>query len=411
MKYNKALFWNYLSLAVMAAVGLLMNLSVASFYDSSELGIFNETYAWYMILSQISVCGIHMSVLKFVPENTQNDEKANILKTSLYITTLLSIAFILFLEGFLLFMKDLPWRESLQIAAVGLSFFSVNKVFLNYLNAIYKMTAYGVFQSVRYLMLIIVLLFLILSGVDGRYLAASFPITEAILLSLLWIYIRRQIGNAGRIEKSRIKELITFGVKILPSNMVVEMNTKVDVVCLGLLTGDIAKIGVYSFAVLFTDGFYTLYATIRRFINPRISEKNMIGELEEQMRHIKNVFSRYLTFGSFAVYSMILGVYFLIYMLMGKEEYQTGLLFIMIIGLSIAVNGKEIILGDILAQTGHPFEESKLNIVTIASNIILNIIGILIFGTIGAAAATAASYVIYSMYLKKAVKTKIGVEI
>ncbi len=44
MRINKDLIWNYISIALIAALSLLMNAVIAYKYDTSVLGIFNEAY-------------------------------------------------------------------------------------------------------------------------------------------------------------------------------------------------------------------------------------------------------------------------------------------------------------------------------------------------------------------------------
>ena len=46
----------------------------------------------------------------------------------------------------------------------------------------------------------------------------------------------------------------------------------VDIICLGVVLGDDFLIGIYSFAILFVEGFYQLYVTVRRSINPKITD-------------------------------------------------------------------------------------------------------------------------------------------
>ena len=75
------------------------------------------------------------------------------------------------------------------------------------------------------------------------------------------------------------------------------------------------------------------------------------------------------------------------------------------------MNGKKIILGNILAQTGWPLEESKLNMAAVLSNILLNILLIPLLGTIGAAIATGLSHFIYGILLKKAVSNQLEIDI
>ena len=402
------LIWNYLSVVIMAICGLVMTSSIALFYDASVLGIFNESYAWYVILSQLSVCGVHMSVLKYVPEREMIEEKGEIVKSSLIITAIISFIVLLVTEGTLLHLYNIPWKRSMQIAFLGIPFFSFNKVLLNYLNAIYELVAFAVFQSMRYLILTGIIIGVALAHIDHNFLAYAFPVSELLVCFGIVMYLLAKKKIKGNINKKWVRDIVLFGLKIFPSNMVTEMNSKIDVVCLGFLVKDTAQIGVYSFAILFTEGFYMLYFTIRKLVNPKISQFRAWGNLKEYICTVNNLMNKYLVPGSVLVYFLVLFIYFIICCLFKTSEYGMGLIYIAIICLSIAINGKSIVWGDYLSQSGFPAEESKVNMQTVISNIAFNILLIICLGTVGAAVGTAASYFVYTLAQKRYTYNRTG---
>ena len=94
-----------------------------------------------------------------------------------------------------------------------------------------------------------------------------------------------------------------------------------------------------------------------------------------------------------------------------SDEYIIGGLYITIICFAIMVNGRNIIWGDFLGQIGYPFEESLVNIRTIVSNIVGNVILIMSFGTIGASIATGISHFVYGYTQKKSILNKAGIRL
>ncbi len=408
-KINKVIIWNYISLICMAVSGLVINTIIVLFYGSEVLGIFSETYAWYLILSQISVWGIHMAIVKFVPEEEDDSKKGSILRTGILIVLISSIASTSLSEIILLFIRDLAWRRSLQIAVIGLILFSVNKVLMNYLNAISKMVEYAAFTSMRYSFFGVSICMLSITNMSSKYLPVVFPMTEVAVFICLIVFYLLKTPVSGKLDKKLIGKMLYFGTKFVPSYMVLEMNTKVDVVCLGTLCKDVDQIGLYSFAIFFTEGFYLLYVTIRRIINPDLAKANVNNRLSEHIGELKQRLRKYLAFGGIIAFVAVSIGYIVLCFIMGKAEYWIGISYILIICVSIMINGKYVILGDILAQSGLPLEESVLNIFTVASNFILNMILIISFGTIGAAVATALSYFIYTFYMKYRVKRRLGI--
>lgn len=411
MKYTNGILWNYLSIVVMAISGLLMNAIIAKSYNTTVLGVFNETYAWYMILSQVTVWGIHMAVLKFVPEQSSIYVKGSILKSAIVGTILASVIIVTLSEAVLYAIRTIPWEKSLSIALIGLPLFSINKVLLNYLNALYELVAFAILQSLRYLTLVVSTVVLSVMHVNGNSLATIFPIAEGLTCIIIFGFILTKKEADGHFDKRIAKEIIAFGTRIMPSNMVVEMNTKVDVVCLGFLVQNTAKIGVYSFAILFTEGFYMLFMTVRKIVNPGISESNAKKQLGHYLESFNQIFRKYLVPLSLLSYALILVAYYLAYKIIGGSEYRIGMLYIAIICVAIVINARSIIWGDLLSQTGFPLDESKANMLTVMSNTFLNIGLISVFGTVGAAVATSISYFIYGILMHRAIMLKTGFKI
>ncbi len=411
MKITRDLMWNYVSIVIMAVSGALMNAVIAFFYDSSTLGIFNETYAWYMIISQITVWGIHMSVLKYVPEQDNEEKKRDILKSAAFITLSLSLCVVVLCELILIVFPGVIWKRSLQVALTGLIFFSMNKVLLSYLNAIYELVIFAVFQSLRYLGLAGIIFLLAVNRIEGEYISLVFPMVEGgmFFLILFFLFTRNEIRGHFNVKDAR--ELFLFGTKILPSNMVVELNTKVDVVCLGFLIKSTSQIGIYSFAILFTEGFYMLFMTVHKVINPGISEFNANGRLKEYVVNVSKKLNLLLWPVSLAAYILILAIYYFICRVLVGTEYHIGIFYIAVICMAIVMNAKSIIWGDFLSQAGYPMEESKVNVLTVFCNIVFNIVLIVGLGTRGAAMATGMSYFVYGVLMHKNMIRKTGIKV
>lgn len=408
---KRDLVCNYISLVIMAITGLLMNTIVAVVYGAAVLGVFSETYAWYTILSQISVWGIHMAVVKYVPEKKEDTEKGTILKNGIIIVTISSVIITILAEIAVFFLGDFAWKGYMKIALTGIVLMSINKVLLNYLNALSKMTAFAFFSAIRYVFFGVFIWIVSAIHIAPDYLPFAFPITELVGFVSLLIYYMFRMSIKGKINRFSLLEMVEFGTKLIPSYMVLEMNTKVDVVCLGLLSQDIAQIGIYSFAIYFTEGFYLLYVTIRRIVNPELSKANIDGVIRNHIESVKEKLKKILVYGGGGAYLGVSVAYIFLCIILNRGEYKIGVIYILIICFAIVLNGKYIVFGDVLAQTGHPWEESIVNIITVVCNFVFNILFILLLGPIGAAIATATSHFVYSACQKVVVKRCIRISL
>lgn len=101
--------------------------------------------------SFLDICmGHSLVVMKYVPEHFSDEGKRSVLKTVLLLVLIISIIVTAVSEVIIFIIPNFAWRKSLTIACTGLILFSVNKVLLNYLNAILEMVSYAIFTSLRY---------------------------------------------------------------------------------------------------------------------------------------------------------------------------------------------------------------------------------------------------------------------
>ena len=102
-KLNRDISWTIGSFFILAVSGIVINLVIATFEDSSALGVFNQSYAIYIIISQMASFGIHYSVLRYSAYYKNNIiERKKILSTASLIALILgsiSAIFLFFLAA------------------------------------------------------------------------------------------------------------------------------------------------------------------------------------------------------------------------------------------------------------------------------------------------------------------------
>lgn len=80
-------------------------------------------------------------------------------------------------------------------------------------------------------------------------------------------------------------------------------------------------------------------------------------------------------YGLSAVGAVVLMIgYYLLCRILGKNEYLGGILPLGIIVASIVINAKSIVLGNLFSQTGKPWEESCINLITVGCNLFFNLL-------------------------------------
>ena len=400
--------WNIVALGFMAVSGIIYQSVIIGVYGDATNGLFGQAFAYYAAAAQLSVCGIHFSVLKYVSEFHDDEDKlTKIFGSALFATALIAAGVVALTYGVLyaasFIIKD-ELISYLYYAVPALFFFSINKVSLNYLNGLSRMKEYAVFQSLRNVMIILSIVIMVLFKFPGKLLVLCFLISETVLFISFAVYAAKMHYIKLKIDKEWVKEHFRYGFKIMPGNLVLELNARMDVMILGWFVSD-AIVGVYNFALRFAEGFYQLLVVVRRNINPLIARRVAKKDFEalDELKHSITKYSKYLV-PLCAV--LITGGYVVVAYLLGGD--LSGFFPLIIVMAAISLTSTHIMFGNTLNQSGYPAHEARLNIITLLTNIALNLALIPFLGMYGAALGTAVSYIVFSVILHISVKNKIN---
>ncbi|MFZ5516781.1 MAG: oligosaccharide flippase family protein [Candidatus Zhuqueibacterota bacterium] len=419
-KFFSDLSWNVISFGVMGVTGILLNIIIAKMYNTEILGVFNQLYAIYILLSQLAVAGIHLSILKNVSQYSEKPDGniREIFSSAIYLVGLLSVLVILSA-----FFSHSLWIDIFKSSGVktgfiymlpGLFFFSINKTYLAYHNAYRRMKAYAVFQSLRYILLMIFLILFIILLVDGNKVVAIFTLSEIVLSVILLLYSLKYIKfSVSRKVIFWAKEHLRFGTRAIVGYVLADVNTRIDVLMLGVFASD-KIVGIYSFAAILADGFNQLPIIIRTNVNPIITRyrfSKSIAELENAISRGKKLTYKFLIpIGILALLSYPL----ILYIFRFRTEFSIlfnswGIFSILIAGCMISAGYLPFQM--ILSQIGCPGKHTKYLTLFFLTNLILNVILISILGMYGAAVATALAFISQVFYLKYFVKSAIKLKI
>lgn len=397
-EFDKGIVWNYFAILLMALNGFVCNFIIAFFYDALAVGLYNRIYSYYLVLSQISVFGIHMSIAQSIPKLGDNiNEQRNSFVSAIICTLFAScITVFMMLIIILSFKKYIGYSTITAMKNIGgaLILFSINKVILALFNGLSMMKEHAILQSARYALLGGSVLILSLFSVRVTDLTYCFCIAEAVVLVGSIVLLMHHKFLRGKINKNYIIEHISFGRKILLSNVVLDLNTKVDIIFLGFLLKNDYYVGIYSFAVMFVEGYYQVLAVIRKSINPKITQ--CYWEILKDSSILKKA-EKITKWTSASTYIGIIVGYVLICLIMGKREYLQGLLQILVIGFSIFITSKYILYGNMFSQIGKPQIETRINVITVLTNMSLNLLLIPNLKNNGAAIATSFSYIVFAV--------------
>ena len=401
-RFNRDVLWNVGSLAVLGASGIVINCLILAFADSDALGVFNQVFAFFIVATQFAVGGLQTSALKHC-SYVQDDCKAcSVIASS---AMMLTSVFAIITSAAFYFASPLIGKI-LQSPAVGLGvkfitpgmfLFALNKVMLMVLNGMRNMRAFAVFQALRYIFITAGIVIIIMMGLPASHLALALTGAEAALFLCLSSYITIRLFRFRFSFSKEMREWFyrhaSFGLRGFMSGALVEMNTRVDVLMLGVFMSD-AVVGVYSFASTFAEGFAMLNSVVRQNVDPIIGQHFASGEKEEISIAAKKIRRKFmpammgLALASSAVFPVIIKV------ISSDGELWAcwGVFAILVFGTAMA-SGFRPFTG-IIMQGGRPGTYTLILGASVFGNAALNFALIPILGIFGAATATAMTYLI-----------------
>jgi O-antigen/teichoic acid export membrane protein len=394
-RFGRDVLWNLASLVVLAIGGVVMNMLLVALRGEVALGVFNQMFALYLVISQLGVGGLQHSTLKHVSYAQDNlTLVGDITLAALLIITLISLPLLILVWfvaptfGTLLQSPDVG--VGLRFAIPGLFFFALNKALINVLNGLRNMRAYAVFQAMRYVLLPIFLIGIIWLDYGNAVLGFALTLTEIILFIALMVYIYMypQLIPLRRVEnlRARLSEHLSYGIRGFLSGVLNQTNSRIDVLMLGYFTGD-ATVGIYSFAATVAQGFSLLPVAVRNNLSPLIGKhfnENDLVAIELLAHRIKRwVMLFMVVVGVFA----IAGYPILLMMINGDSLITSwGVFTILVVALVIGSGYRAFF--NLLLQGGRPGTHTWLIVISVTSNILLNIALIPVLGIYGAAIAT-----------------------
>lgn len=418
-RFNKDVLWNTASIAILGVSGIIINLVIMACRGPQALGIFNQVFAFYIVISQIAVGGLQFSVLKHCSYEQDNlTECAAIASSALMLVAFAGIVICAILFG----LRDVIGRTldspsvalGLTFAIPGLAFYALNKVLLMVLNGLRNMRAFAFFQALRYLLILAGVVAIMLLGYPGSHLPLSLTMAEVTLFVALMLYInillfRIRFSLASEM-RNWFRRHISFGSRGFLSGVLIEMNTRVDVLMLGYFMSD-TIVGIYSFASTFAEGFAQLSTVIRQNVDPIVG-KCFAEDNREKIREIaRKVRRTFYPIMAIVGCALVAAFPVLIWLVASNgENWQSWGVFAILVSGIVLASGYRPFIG-MLMQGGRPGTYTVLIAGSVIGNVILNACLIPVLGIYGAAGATAAIYVLEVVTLVAVVKYLFGIKL
>jgi len=398
-KLSRDIAYTLCSFIVLAASGIIINITITMLRDPASLGVFNLTYAVYIIASQFAVFGIHYSVLRNTTYYKESqEERGKLLGTASVCAFALGVfvAIIIFcLQPFFeqLFQSHAV-AKAIGYSSLGLVFFPFNKILLAYLNGIHEMKAFSILQGVRYISVMVVVGLFVASSLPIEYSTLSFFAAEIITAFFASLYILiNKLAKPLTFDKSWVIRHFTFGSKGLFAGIFADLNSRLDVLIIGIFLSDF-QVGVYSFVAMLVDGLYHILAMIRINFNPLLV--SMVRDKAwGSATQLRTQSAKYIA-PIMALCSLLIILCYLIfaYFIVPDKGLQFGTLSLLILLTGLVTVSSLIPFDNLLIVSGYPGYQAVQQICMVGSNLIMALILVPFLNIEGAAIATIIGYLI-----------------
>ncbi len=409
MRERDRVFWGtgYAVIATIVSLiaGILLRPLIVWFIGIGEYGAFALALAILGIATLATDLGLGGALTKFVAEE-RDEERRRELISSAIIAAVLSgfVATLVVLEispvvgatfriqGIASLLAVFAWMPPFSFGANSC---------LAALSGLRRMRRYGFGSAaINGLGLAIVAGVLILGG-KAADAALAMVLAGAANLGLLLFLLRSYLRRIGiRKIASTVRRLVSFGIHLSATNAASVLLYQIDIVLLGLLTGDSVLVGYYSIAILLARALWIFPGSIAVVAYPAFSE--YAGrQTKSRIEAFANQAVRFSA--SIVGFSVIGFSYFgreILTILFGPASQPSYVpLLILLLGAGLLGVMRSVASG--IPGVGRPALGAQIAFAGLAASVSLCLALIPPFGLLGAAIATTLAYSLIALLLAR----------
>jgi O-antigen/teichoic acid export membrane protein len=409
--FSRDVWWNVASLGIAGACGVAVNYAVGEVYGVDTLGVFNQVFAVYLVFSQLAALGVHTSILTHGAA-ADPAERGAIFRSGLAVIGVQSLVmaalFAAISPAVGALVKSPDVATGMLYAAPGVACFAFNKGTLAVLNATQHMRAYAVLQAARIVDMAIGFAACVVFDAPAIALPIILTIGEASVSVLSALAIRTLVRGESRPGWPR--KHVRFGVRGFLSGLFSDLNTRIDVLVLGVFALD-PVVGAYSLAAIMAEGAYQILIALRTNYAP-IVVRLLAAKQHDELRAVIARARRKTYAGALALGVLAIAGYALVIPLITSDPLlqDSWQYFAIVIAGMVASAGYAPFV-PVLLWAGKPGWHTILIGTILGAGTLANIVLTATLEAHGAAIATAATYAWSVIALKWLTKRALDLKI
>ncbi len=386
-KYTKDTLITFLTRIILFLISFVLSIIIAKILGPSNKGVYTLFLLIPGLLFSIMNFSINQAFVYLSGKNIKNKievlQNINFLNFILSVLTIIigSILFFILKDSF---FKNLPVKYFiLGMTLIPLQFFNATGQALLRIEQNFK--------KINQLLLInnVFILFLTMGLFYYRsviYLIGVNIISQ-IFLIILYLRLFPSFIIKIYIQKSYIKSILSYGVRVNLTNIITFLHYKIDIILINYFL-IVSMVGYYSLAVNLAEKIWFISSSISYVLFPKIVQTKD----NKQKRKITEMSARVVLTLSFVLGIILYFISSYIIVFLYSNMYAESILPFKILLIGIISLGVSRILSTDISARGFPEYTLYTKIFSLILNIVLNIIFIPKYGIIGAATATSISY-------------------
>ncbi len=395
VRLSTSVMWSFVAVSINAFVALFISILLGRLLGPSDLGLYRLARTIAYLLSVFIGLGIPSAITKFTAEsiNQPNLRKGYFtaaFSLSVILGSIFTLAFFIFAPQIASLFENGELTPLLQLISPLLLFFFINSMLQSYLVGLRKMSLFSTSIILENTLMAIFTTTLVIQG-WGASGAVLGIVTAALVnaLYLSWAVGLRANLNFTELLK-RMKVQLKFGLNILASTAINQINYRADVLALGYFQNN-ESVGYYSVGITLGNFFFLIPKSIQKVTYPTTAEywgTNQKQQLQLLLTRSTRYTTSILLLLAFPFLIFAKDVTFLLY----GSEFAPSVIVLQIIVVGIVINGGlSNSVGGTLPAIGRPELAAKISAISALMNVVLLVLLIPPLGLMGAALATGLS--------------------
>ena len=381
-----------------AVLSFIISLLYSNMFSTEDYGLYSLIAALYSLLYQLFTGWMTHSILRYYPEEKNNQDARSLRNTILFILVVVFAIFAVIMIVTSLIYHAAPLLREMCLVYIGVFFFEgLLLIFNTFIRAEGHSKQYSVNTILNSAIksVAIIILYYLIGFKSITVIIVSLFIAEFIQSTYIFIkYKWAAIISIREISGSIIRKVIIFGYPLIAVSVIFNILTYSDRYIIRLFQGA-SEVGLYSYGYNMGNAlFYTMTNAIMLGAYPRLTkewvEKGR-AKTEEMMTSYLSMFCYLMIPATFGV----IGTGTRIIQSLCNQNYWDSSTVFIITCISYATFGFAQYTNKAWELTTNTKMILRLNIMSALLNVGLNFLLIPRFGYVVAAITTLASFVVY----------------